>query len=84
MKEEKTPKKKNPREINRDTFWRTIVNSPQWKKWYDEQVKRFARHVRKNSKVFTGCFDVDECQECGIISPRHFQEFIKFIKRKNN
>ena len=59
------------------SFWKTVVESPQWKEWYKEQHKRF--------KIFTTTgkelpvFDIDESQECGWLGALHFQEFIKFV-----
>ena len=58
------------------TFWNTVKSSPQWGAWYQEQMRRF------RTKTTKGVFDIDESQECGIISPEHFQEFIKFIKHE--
>lgn len=46
-----------------DTFWKTVIESPQWERW---------RSVNSN-------FDVDECEGCGHISQDHFQAFIKSI-----
>jgi hypothetical protein len=39
----------------------------------------------KTGKIINGkwnkkCFDMPEVEELGIISPEHFQEFLKFIK----
>lgn len=52
-----------------DSFWKTVVESPQWLAW----VKENQREPK---------FDIDECQECGWISQKHFQAFIKFIKNE--
>ena len=61
------------------SFWKTVVESPEWKLWQEEQQKRFHQlATTKNTKI--EAFDIDECQECGWISPAHFQSFIKFIK----
>ena len=57
-----------------DSFWKTVVQSPQWLAWEKEQ------RIRQGKKNLKGCFDYDECRECGWISQDHFQEFIKFIK----
>ena len=45
-----------------DTFWKTVVESPQWKAWTTSGPE----------------WDVDECQECGHISQAHFQAFMAF------
>ena len=60
------------------SFWRTVILSPQWKLWQEEQNKRM-----KTGKIVKGewnksCYDMPECEELGIISPKHFQEFLKF------
>ena len=48
-----------------DSFWKTIIESPQWEAW---------------SKIgYKQGFDVEECRECGWLSQGHFQSFIKFI-----
>lgn len=49
------------------SFWKTVIESPQWKKWQEEQMKN-------------PTYDISEVEECGIISPKHFQDFLKFIK----
>jgi hypothetical protein len=54
------------------SFWKTIVESPQWKEWYKENSRRM--HLEPIGQ----CFDVDECQECGWFSQHHFQEFMDF------
>lgn len=56
------------------TFWKTIVESPQWKLWEKENSKRM------NAKPIGNCFDLDECRELGVMGEKHFQEFIKFVK----
>lgn len=50
-----------------NSFWKTIIESPQWKKW--EKIA--------NKKGYDYC----ECSECGWMSQKHFQEFIKFIRK---
>jgi hypothetical protein len=45
-----------------DTFWQSVVSSPQWKAW--ETTARG--------------WDVYECAECGHISQAHFQAFLTF------
>ena len=64
----------------RDSFYWTITHSPQWKAWQQEQVKRLKNHIRNNSRKFTGCYDMPEVMECGLISQEHFQDFLKFVK----
>ncbi|MDE2098441.1 MAG: hypothetical protein KGL39_14405 [Patescibacteria group bacterium] len=49
-----------------DTFWKTVVESPQWKEWEAANTH----------------FDVDECRACGHISQNHFQAFLGFVVAK--
>jgi hypothetical protein len=48
------------------SFWRTVILSPEWKAW------------KKHNKNMN--WDFDECEELGIMSQEHWEEFIKFIK----
>lgn len=50
-----------------NSFWATVIESEEWKKWKE-----------KNNNLE---YDFCECEELGILSPRHWQEFIKFIKQ---
>ena len=59
-----------------NSFHKTIVESPEWEAWEKEQKEMFGR------KEFDGCFDVNECKECGWISKEHWKKFVEFIKRK--
>lgn len=56
------------------SFWKTIVESPQWEVW-EKEVDR-----RLHTPTMEGAFDVDESRECGWFSPEHFQAFLKFVK----
>ena len=49
-----------------DTFWKSVVESPQWKAWTASSPE----------------WDVDECEACGHISQGHFQAFMKFSRRR--
>jgi len=49
-----------------DSFYRAVVDSPQWKQW------------KKVSHEYG--FNADECQELGKISPEHFEAFIEYSK----
>lgn len=62
-----------------DSFWKTVVESPQWKAWDKEVARRMAEHTAKRSKKYYGCYDVDECAYCGWISKEHFQSFMQFF-----
>lgn len=66
----------------KQTFFRTIVDSKEWKSWEKEVARRFNYHIKKKSKVFKGCWDMDECLELGEISPAHWKDFIKYICKK--
>jgi len=68
---------------NHNSFWKSVVESPEWKAWYKEAERRFrdgkldeksGRWLGKNT------YDVDECQECGIISYDHFASFMEYIR----
>lgn len=52
-----------------NSFWKTVVTSRQWEKW--------------STKARRHGFDVDECRECGYLSPKHFQAFLKFVRLLN-
>ena len=56
------------------TFYRTVTASRQWKLWEAQQANWFAQ------KKFKKCFDMAECMECGWISQKHFQDFLKFVR----
>lgn len=50
-----------------NSFWKTVVESPQWELWCKENYRRPQ-------------YDVDECGGLGWISQEHFQDFIRFIE----
>lgn len=52
-----------------ESFYQTIMSSPQWQDWVRLQEEEMD-------------FDVYESIECGVISSNHFQAFLKFLKRK--
>jgi len=64
---------------NHDSFYKTVVGSPQWQLWEKEIARRMAAHNKKKSKIYTGCWDVDECLELGRISQDHWIDFCKYI-----
>ena len=60
---------------NEKSFHDTIIRSKEWKDWckfiYKKQVKEdFSQPM----------FDVDESQECNLISDKHWKAFANFIK----
>lgn len=65
------------------SFWKTVIESPQWERWSKENDSRFSKFARKEkiikNKPF---FDVLECESCGIVSAKHFQEFMKFTTER--
>lgn len=61
------------------SFWKIVLESPQWELWEKEQMKRFKLFV-KEKKVKDSIYDMPEVMDCGWISQKHFQDFIKFIK----
>lgn len=50
------------------SFWKTVIESDEWKLWQKEQSKNPTR-------------DMPECEELGIISADHWKEFVQFIKK---
>jgi len=59
----------------KETFYYTVITSPQWKAWQKEQNRR----MQTRRKNFKGVYDMPEVMECGLISQEHFQEFLKFV-----
>jgi hypothetical protein len=47
------------------SFWKTVIESPQWKKWQEYAEPKMI-------------YDFSENEALGIISAGHFQEFIKY------
>ena len=66
--------------IKKQSFWKTIVTSPQWRIWQTEQRRRFDL-LNKYQSCNNGVYDMAEVEESGI-SAEHFQEFLKFIKSR--
>jgi hypothetical protein len=67
------------------SFWKTIVESPQWQAWGKKIAENFHEALEKdryheNPEVWKNAdiWDWDECTECGFISQKHFQSFLKF------
>jgi hypothetical protein len=56
-----------------DTINKTLLASPQWKRWYEHQTGSVDDGKR---------YDVDESQELGIMSAAHFQDFIDFLLKE--
>lgn len=52
-----------------ESFYSTIVGSDVWKEWIELQEKELK-------------FDVWESTECNMLSLRHFEAFIKWVKNK--
>lgn len=63
------------------SFWKVVVESKEWELWEKEVSRRMNRHNKNHSKIYKGVWDVDECRECGWISPEHFRDFLKFVKK---
>lgn len=51
------------------SFWKTVIESKEWKLWEEEQSKNPTR-------------DMAECEELGIMSAGHWKEFMKFIRQQ--
>ena len=62
------------------SFWKVVVESHEWKLWEKEVSRRENEHRKKQSKIWSGVWDVDECRGSGYISQKHFQDFLKFCK----
>ena len=60
-------------------FWKTVVTSPQWVAWEKEVHQRFHKGVESGAERIVGAWDVDESRECNVISPEHFQDFVKWL-----
>ena len=65
-----------------ESFWRTVVTSPEWIAWEKEVARRLRRLANGATRKTGPVFDVDECQECGWISPEHFHAFLQFCKSR--
>ena len=66
------------------SFYNTIVNSPEWSAWYEEQGKRMrAGKIFKNKFVsYAPVFDIDESSECDLLSENHWNAFVNFLRKK--
>ena len=49
-----------------NSFWKTIIESREWQLWKEDQDNKW---------------DFAECEELGIISTKHWEEFLKFITK---
>lgn len=66
-----------------NSYWRTVVESPEWHAWTREVARRLKRLATGNTRRGVGpVFDVDECQEAGWISPAHFKAFVQFCRTR--
>ena len=65
-----------------NSFWKSTVTSPQWAAWQKEQSRRF-HLLNKHQSCNVGVYDMPEVEECGWISPEHFQEFLSFVEKNN-
>lgn len=61
-----------------DSFWKTVVTSPQWVDWEADVAKRF--YARHTGSPVENVWDTNECRESGWISYEHFQAFLEFVK----
>ena len=48
------------------SFWKTIIESPEWEEWEASRPP----------------YDFSECEELGIMGKKHFNDFIKFIRKE--
>ena len=70
-------------EADSESFCQTIVSSPEWAAWEKEVARRMAEHSKKESEFYTGCWDVDESRELGLISKGHWAAFVDFIREQS-
>ena len=63
-----------------NSFWLSIIKTPEWSAWEQEVSRRRNYHNKKKSKIYSGVWDVDESRECGWISVKHIKDFLKFLK----
>lgn len=63
--------------LGKDSFYRTIMDSKEWKEWYKVQEGRLAKQGKGRVE---DTFDISESTECNLISPEHWSAFIKWIK----
>ena len=52
-----------------NSFWKTIIESKEWKDW-----KLF-----NELRVIKSKWDFSDCEELGILSPSHWHAFIRFL-----
>ena len=70
------------------SFWKTVVSSPQWAAWGKQVARNHHKALMAHTKGKPDAYknadiwDVDECRECGWMSDRHFQAFLRFCARK--
>ena len=50
-----------------NSFWLSIVQTPEWEAWY--------KHASKNK-----LYDVAECAGCGWASKKHMEDFLLFVR----
>jgi hypothetical protein len=56
-----------------NSFWKTVIESPEWKAWERELARRFKADL-------PDVWDIDESQECGWLSAGHFASFLAFVR----
>lgn len=63
-----------------NSFWKTVLESPQWEAWRAEQQRRFGLLTHDKLAPNLGVYDMPEVEECGWISNKHYAEFMEFAK----
>jgi hypothetical protein len=61
------------------SFWKTVIESPQWSWWQAEQSERLHLLCEQKLPKNINVYDMPEVEECGWISPMHFKDFMQFI-----
>lgn len=70
--------------MSKHKFYNTIVTSKQWRAWEIHQRDKRSRQLQEIKKgdreKFEGVFDVDEAREANMLSQKHWEAFLRFIK----
>jgi hypothetical protein len=72
----------SPTSYMQDSFYTTVVNSPEFKVWIEYQRKLQLKISELSEEGLSNIpiYDIDETIECGLISPSHFESFLEFVR----
>ena len=67
-------------DISADNWIKAEINYELWEKWSDHNYQNFRklREVNFDGSLNIPCYDIDECQECWMLSRDHFNDFLAF------